>query len=63
MIVLQEMEKSLNEINDNIIGSSDVLKHLSSSLNKLSNVMNSNGNHVEINPVSRKIRDLDKGME
>lgn len=60
---LQEMEKSLNEINDNIIGSSDVLKHLSSSLNKLSNVMNSNGNHVEINPVSRKIRDLDKGME
>lgn len=60
---VQEMEKSLNEINNSIVGSSDVLKHLSTSLNKISDVMNSGEKHVEINPVSRKIKDLDKGME
>lgn len=60
---LVEMEIQLNNINDQIIGSSDVLKHLSDKLNNISKVVNSSGNRVEINPVSRKIKDLDKGME
>ena len=60
---LEEMEKHLNEINNNIISNSDVLKHLSESLNKITEVMDSGRKSVEINPVSRKIKDLNKGME
>lgn len=60
---LIEMEKHLNEINNQIISNSDVLQHLSSYLNKITEVMNSGEKNVEINPVSRKIKDLDKGME
>lgn len=36
----------------------DVLKHLSVSLNKITDVMDSGNNSVEINPVSKKIKDL-----
>lgn len=60
---LEEMEKHLNEINDQIIGNSDVLKHLSNKLNKIDKVVSSNEKSIEINPVSRKIKDLNKGME
>lgn len=60
---LHEMELHLNEINTQIIQSSDVLKHLSDNLNKISEVVSSNRSNIEINPVSRKIKDLDKGME
>ncbi|WP_082713423.1 ATP-dependent nuclease [Sporosarcina koreensis] len=60
---LKDMEILLNDINDQIIGNSDVLKHLRDKLNDISKVVNSSNNRVEINPVSRKIKDLDKGME
>lgn len=60
---LDEMEKHLNEINDNIIENSAVLKHLSSSLNEISQVLDSGESSVQINPVSRKIKDLNQGME
>ena len=60
---LEAMEKHLNEINNEIINNSDVLKHLSTSLNMITDVMDSGSNSVEINPVSRKIKDLNKGME
>lgn len=57
------MEENLNKINNNIVSNSDVLKHLSTSLNKITDVLDSGGSKVEINPVSRKIKDLNKGME
>lgn len=60
---LIEMEDNLNAINDQIVSGSDVLKHLSASLNKITEIMNTGEKSVEINPVSRKIKDLDKGME
>ena len=60
---LDKMEKHLNEINDNIIENSAVLKHLSSSLNEISQVLDSGESSVQINPVSRKIKDLNQGME
>lgn len=55
-------EQSLNDINDTIVSQSDVLNHLSSKLNTITKVVGEN-NQVEINPVSRKIKDLSKGME
>lgn len=60
---LEEMERHLNEINDNIVENSDVLKHLSDSLNEISQVLDSGESSVQINPVSRKIKDLNQGME
>ncbi|MED1481530.1 ATP-dependent nuclease [Bacillus altitudinis] len=60
---LNILEKSLNEINDNIIENSDVLKHLSTKLNSINDVLDTGSNSVEINPVTRKIKDLNRGME
>lgn len=60
---LEEMERHLNEINNDLIRKSDVLEHLSTRLNKITDVMDSGKRSVEINPVSRKIKDLNKGME
>ncbi|HCZ39857.1 MAG TPA: hypothetical protein DHV18_10565 [Brochothrix thermosphacta] len=60
---LSKMEKYLNEINDSIVSSSSVLKHLSKSLNQISQVLDSESSSVEINPVTRKIKDLNQGME
>ncbi|EHQ8817796.1 AAA family ATPase, partial [Enterococcus faecalis] len=60
---LQEMERHLNEINDNIVENSEVLKHLSGSLNEISQVLDSGESSIQINPVSRKIKDLNQGME
>lgn len=60
---LEEMERHLNEINDNIVENSEVLKHLSNSLNEISQVLDSGESSIQINPVSRKIKDLNQGME
>lgn len=60
---VEEIEKALNDINNDLIKNSEVLEHLSSSLNKIADVVDSEKRSVEINPVSRKIRDLNKGME
>ncbi|NSV74861.1 AAA family ATPase, partial [Enterococcus faecalis] len=60
---LTEMERHLNEINDNIVENSEVLKHLSVSLNEISQVLDSGESSIQINPVSRKIKDLNQGME
>lgn len=60
---LENMERHLNEINDNIVENSEVLKHLSSSLNEISQVLDSGEGSVQINPVSRRIKDLNQGME
>lgn len=60
---LEKIENILSSVNDEIIKESDVLKHLTSSLNKITDVLESNNSQVEINPVTRKIKDLNKGME
>lgn len=60
---VEEIEKALNDINNDLVKNSEVLEHLSSSLNKITDVVDSEKRSVEINPVSRKIRDLNKGME
>ena len=60
---LLEMEEHLNDINMQIIDGSEVLKHLKKNLNKITEVMNTSKSSIEINPVSRKIKDLDQGME
>jgi len=60
---LEEMERNLNAINESIIKKSPVLNHLSESLNKITKVIGSGRNAIEINPVTRRIKDLNRGME
>lgn len=60
---IEVIEKTLDEINESIIDNSTVLKHLTSKLEKISGAVNSSPDSVKINPVSRKIRDLNRGID
>lgn len=60
---LTDLEKALNDINEEIIQQSPVLEHLSKNLNQISQTVNTKDSRIIINPVSRKIRDLNRGMD
>jgi len=60
---ISDFEKTLNQINEDIIENSTVLKHLSKNLNLISKTVKSEQAQISINPVSRKIRDLSRGMD
>lgn len=60
---ISELEETLNTINEDIIENSSVLKHLSENLKKISKTVNSSNSSIIISPVSRKIRDLNRGMD
>lgn len=60
---LTQLESSLNDINEQIIDESPVLEHLSKNLNKISQTVDTKDSKIIINPVSRKIRDLNRGMD
>lgn len=57
------LEESLNNINEEIINESPVLEHLSENLNKISQTVDTKDSQIIINPVSRKLRDLNRGMD
>ncbi|MFZ3058606.1 MAG: AAA family ATPase [Candidatus Methanoperedens sp.] len=62
---VEEIEGELSDINEKIIKNSKVLQHLKNSLENL-NKSNSNSNineGVRITPLTRKIRDLNRGMD
>lgn len=60
---IDEMEKTLSGINEQIVGKSEILKHLSMNLAGLQNVVGSDSGTVEVAPVARKLRDLSKGVD
>ena len=60
---VEEIEKELSSINDKIINGSDVLVHLKNELKQLNDVDSNKGKGVEITPLTRKLRDLNKGMD
>lgn len=60
---IEEIENTLNDINESIIDKSTVLKHLTSKLEKISGSVKSSDDSIKINPVSRKIRDLNRGID
>lgn len=59
---IEKMEGVLDSINNEIINKSTVLKHLSKNLSEISVTVDSEEDSVKINPVSRKIRDLNRGI-
>lgn len=60
---LNEIEEMLNKINEKILKNSSVLENLNNHLNKISETIDASNKKIEINPVSRKIRDLNKGID
>lgn len=60
---IKQIEDTLDDINSRIIDRSVVLKHLSKKLKKISNAVSTSEESIKINPVSRKIRDLNRGID
>ena len=60
---IKKLERQLNKINAEIVDSSDVLKHIKEELGKLNSIINKTGEGVKITPLTRKIRDLNRGMD
>ena len=60
---IESFEKTLTEINEEIVEKSEVLKHLKSTLYDLYNIMSGEREGVELAPVARKLRDLTKGID
>lgn len=59
---IAELEGRLAELNNDIVGSSDVLDHLREALAGLNRTVPAFGEGVELTPVSKRLRDLTKGM-
>lgn len=60
---IEEMEKTLSGINEQIVAKSEILKHLKDNLTGLQSVVASDSGVVEVAPVARKLRDLSKGVD
>lgn len=60
---IEEMEKTLSGINEQIVGKSVILKHLKENLAGLQTVVAADSGAVEVAPVARKLRDLAKGVD
>jgi putative ATP-dependent endonuclease of OLD family len=57
-----ELEDRLRVLNEDIVGNSEVLSHIRDALAELNSTVHANGEGVEITPVSKKLRDLTKGL-
>ncbi|UTH07140.1 ATP-dependent nuclease [Macrococcoides canis] len=57
-----EIENSLKEIGQSIIDNSDTLGFVAEKLNNVTKIMGNNRN-VEINPITQKISNINKGMQ
>jgi putative ATP-dependent endonuclease of the OLD family len=59
---IQELEEQLRTLNENIVAKSEVLAHIRSALTDLNATVPSFGQGVEVTPVSKKLRDITKGL-
>lgn len=60
---VESFEKSLSDLNQELIGKSDILKHLKDNLADIRPVVSAEGGEIDISPVARKLRDLSKGVD
>lgn len=60
---IKEIETVLDDINNTIIERSSVLKHLTKNLSKVSKTVSTSEESIKVNPVSRKIKDLNRGID
>ncbi len=60
---IKKFEKTLNELNSNIIKGSEVLKHILNHLNKLYPIISHEIGQASIFPIPRQLDDLSKGID
>lgn len=60
---VEEIEKTLNDINEQIVQGSDVLGHIQKHLNEIYRTVPCDEGSVAITPLTRHLRDLSKGMD
>ncbi len=60
---IEQIEKTLNGINEKIISGSGVLVHVQDNLDDLYKIIGGDKGSVSITPIPRHIRDLSKGMD
>jgi len=60
---INDLEKALTELNEDIISDSDVLVHVQEHLNDLYKTIGGDRDSVSITPIPRYLRDLSKGMD
>lgn len=59
---IAELEQRLSELNDDIVGKSELLGHIREALTELNRTVPAFGEGVELTPVSKKIREITKGL-
>lgn len=59
---IAELEEKLAALNEDIVGKSEVLSHVRDTLSSLNRTVSASGEGVELTPVSKKLRDLTKGL-
>ena len=60
---VETFEKALSDLNHELVGKSEILKHLKENLADISPVVSAEGGGIDISPVARKLRDLSKGVD
>jgi putative ATP-dependent endonuclease of OLD family len=59
---IQEIETQLKELNEKIVGKSSILDKLRTVLQELGSQMGTQSDVIDITPITKKIRDLTKGL-
>jgi len=59
---IAELEERLATLNEDIVSSSEVLRHIRETLASLNRTVPAFGDGIELTPVSKKLRDLSKGL-
>jgi putative ATP-dependent endonuclease of the OLD family len=57
-----EIEKLIKELNESVVGKSDILCKIKTTLKDLDSAMDSGEEGIEITPFTKKLRDLNKGL-
>ncbi len=60
---VEAFEKTLSDLNHELVGKSGILKHLKDNLADIQPVVSAEGGEIDISPVARKLRDLSKGVD
>jgi putative ATP-dependent endonuclease of the OLD family len=61
--VVAEIEAALNEVNNKIVSESEVLTHIKEVLKQLNEVGSTVEDGIQISPLTRRMRDLNRGMD
>lgn len=60
---IEEIERSLSELNEKIVQNSAVLSHVEGHLHTVANILYCDDKGISITPVARHLRDLNRGMD